>query len=223
MKANVLAIDGSSKLNTNGSNRRNNGRLSRLLKESLGAAEAECETLGLESEVDIVHLHEVMKGFHSGNFESIPEWIVPTFEKMLKADIIIYGSPVQWYSMSSLMKSFVEHLTSLEYGPELLGDIFPGHNLKEGRQLDGKIMGIMVTCEEDGGQQVAASLCGPLSDMGHHLPRGCMVYQNRKMKHISEDKWQIRYPRLIGQNTVRMFALMNGIKVTTGWELPEDE
>lgn len=231
MDLNILVIDGSFARNTDGSDRKNNGRLTKLLRDALGAAEAEAELVEmidlaeLEVKTDFVYLHEVIPkvGFYDGNFESLPEAIIPTFEKMLKADAIIFGSQVAWYSMGSLMKSFIEHLTAFEYGPELLADAFPAFHLKDGRQLSNKILGVITTCNEDGGQQVANSIVAPLSDMGMHLPKGCMFYQNGNVMERSEEGWQTTYQRLVGENIVRMFCVMNGIKVDhNNWELREE-
>lgn len=232
MDLNILVVDGSFALNTDGSDRKNNGRLTKLLRDALGAAEAEAELLEmidlaeLEVKTDFVYLHEVMPrvGFYTGDFESLPPAIIPTFEKMLWADAIIFGSPTAWYNMSGQMKVFIEHLTVFEYGPELLADAFPAFHLKKGRQLSGKLLGLISSCNEDGAQKVNESMSSPFSDMGMHLPKGCMFYQNGNIPEgASEDNWQRTYQHLVGENIVRMFCMMNGIKVThNNWELREE-
>lgn len=201
----ILAIDGSSKLNTNGKNRRNNGRLTKLLNQALGAADAEGEFNNIDVETDIVYLHEVMKEFYRGDYEYLPEWIVETFNEMIRADAIIFGTPVQWYAMSDLMKSFVQYLT-------LLGDIR--------RELRGKTVGIISTCEEDGGAHTGATLALPLVDMSMAIAPNGIFYQNKHAMHKSEDKWQVTDHRLVGENVFRHAAQLAGKKIDDNdWEL----
>jgi multimeric flavodoxin WrbA len=194
----VLAIDASAKFDTLGRNRRNRGRLTKLLNQALGAADAEGELNNIDVQTDIVHLHEVLEGFYQGGYEQVPDWIHGVFEKMIEADAIIFGTPVNWYSRNDYMQSFIQQMTAV-------GDIT--------RQLAGKTAGIITTCEEDGGALTAATLALPLVDMSMTVPGNCMFYQNKHAMHRSEGKWQMTDHCLVGENVLRHAARMKGYKV----------
>lgn len=225
MSIRVLAIDGSFLKHSDGTMRHTEGRLTTLLRDALGAAENEAERFDFNAEVNLIYLHEVIPelGFYNGDLHRLPKKCIGLFEEILNADAVIFGSPVVWYSTSSLMKSFIEYITVLEHGPEQLQKYFPDRVLKKKRQLSGKLMGIITTCNEDGGQMVANTMAAPLSDMGFHLPKGCMFYQNTNIMERSEDAWQTTYQRLVGQNIVRMFALLHGMQIDPNdWELRKE-
>ena len=228
-KMNIAVVDASNKYETgrdaNGNliDRMDNGRLTRMAKKALEAAKAEGKLFNIKVTTDIIFLHKVMPrvGFHPGNYDHLPKAIIPTFKKLLKADAIIFTSAVQWYSMNAAQKSFIEHLTALEYGPELLAEHFPGFDLKEGRQLSGKHLGVLVSCNEDGGQQVANSIVAPLSDMRAKLVAGGMLYQNSSNKEGGEDGWQL-LPEVVGENIVRQWGEEHGIELDNNdWEARE--
>ncbi len=226
----VLGINGSSPYDTKGKFRPHAGSTLKLLTKVLGAAEAEGEQLGIQVETDIVHLHEEITGFYQGNYDYLPDYMVPTFRKMIEADAIVFASPVQWYSMSDYMKSFINHCTAFEYGADEIGDKFPGLTLKDGRQLAGKVAAAIATCHHDGCMQVIQQMVAPFNDHGMiFVPGGSSYYNNKNWRAAKGDedgKWQNEDWARVGQNLVRMFALsrthIDPVAGVNNWEARED-
>lgn len=204
----ILGINGSSPYSTKNVFRPYGGSTLKLLNKVIGAAEAEAEFLGENVvESDIVHLHEVVKGFYPGNYDFLPDYIVPTFAKMIEADAMVFASPVQWYLVSDYMKAFINHLTALECGAGEIGDKFPGLVLKNERQLAGKVIACIATCHHDGAQAVNQQMRTPLDDMGCITTGGgASYYRNGNWVADPNDEdgdWQnIDWAR-VGQNLAR--------------------
>jgi len=87
------------------------------------------------------------------------EW--PTIlEQLLKADIIIFATPIWWNNQSSLIQKVIERLD------ELHDEIMSG----KPSRLDGKMGGIVITGDSDGAQHVIANLSNFFNAIGLILP-----------------------------------------------------
>lgn len=171
-------------LGVNGSPHRE-GTGSRLLAESLLGAHA----AGAE-EVELVHLADVITKFPPADYgKEMPPPLKSLSELLLRADGIIFSTPVNWFNMSTLMKALFDLMTPLEF-PD-----FP---------LEGKVAGLIATCDEDGGQQALSLMAAPLVHYGFIIPPYGMVFHNNKVAAASEGNWQSRDCRLLGQNVARM-------------------
>ena len=224
----ILCINGSSPYDTKGEFRPHGGSVVKLINKVIGAAEQEGEHFQIEVQSEIRHLHEELKGFYPGNYDALPDYVIPLFRAMIEADAIIFASPVQWYSMSDYMKSLINHMTIFEYGAEDIGENFPGLTLKDSRQLAGKLAAAIATCHHDGAEHVILSMTAPLNDQGLILPPGCASYYNNKNwvadPNDEDGDWQNEDYARVGQNLVRMFCLMNGAQVdVNNWEVREEE
>ncbi len=208
----ILGINGSSAYSTTGEYRPHGGSTMMLLNKVLEATVPEAKLLGKNAQertvtFKIVHLHEVLKGFYRGNYSYLPQYIVPTFRKMLEADALVFASPVQWYLVSDYMKSFINHLTALEAGADEIGYRFPGLILKNERQLAGKVIACISTCHHDGAQAVNQQMRTPLDDMGCiTTAAGSSFYRNANWAADPDDEdgdWQNIDHARVGQNLVR--------------------
>ena len=153
MRVSVLAINGSSK---------KNGRTARLLNSVLGH-------FGDGVSVELVHLSdkriESCKSYcaeqgTSCQFPcSIDDDMKELVEKIKKADCIVLASPVYWYSMSGIMKNFIDRLTVCD--------------MVEPPLFDGKVFATVAAALLDGAAGVTMQLSAPLISMG-----GLMVPYN---------------------------------------------
>lgn len=76
--------------------------------------------------VDLNHL--TIEDF---TYENIPQDddFLPLVEKMLQHDIVILASPVYWYTMSAVMKRFIDRWTDLLHKQKHLGQALKGKNI----------------------------------------------------------------------------------------------
>lgn len=153
-------------LGVNGSARKN-GNTAKLLKKVL----SHTEDLGAKTE--ILHLIEKeIKPCLSCLAEEkctypcqIKDDMKEIFEKLKKVDCIILGSPTYWYSLSGLMKNFLDRLTA--------------QDMLQPPILDGKVVGFVSTADLEGSQQVITQMLIPISSMGAIVVPYSDVFSNR--------------------------------------------
>lgn len=178
------------------------GAVATLLSESLRAAAEEIAELGETPNTAVIHLVDIVKEFHDGSFTNIPTSLQSTFDSMSTADGFVFATPVHWFNMSALMKCFIDWLTSLE---------------QDTCELEGKVVGVLAHCDEDGGNQAVTSILSPLVHMGMLVPPYCAFFKNKYMASRSEAGWQAVDHRLVGKNVVRLAACVQFNK--RGWKL----
>lgn len=90
-------------------------------------------------EFDIIDLKKMNIGHFEYDFANYQDDFLPLMEKVISNyDIIIFATPVYWYSMSGILKVFFDRLSDLlNYKKEL------------GRQLRGKKMGMISNSNEN--------------------------------------------------------------------------
>lgn len=87
-------------------------------------------------------------------------------EQILKADIVIFATPIWRGGRSSLMQRVIERM-----------DAFDEDAIKDGRSaLLNKVAGIVITGSEDGAQAVMAGIMEVLSFLNFTLPPNCCTY-----------------------------------------------
>ena len=160
------------------------GRAAKLLNEALKASAAAGATTKL------VHLVDYEKElFTLSHVARPPSLMTKLLRDVRVADCLILTTPVHWFGVSSLMKNFLDHLSTLE----------ANHFL-----LEGTVVGCIAALEEDGGMKVVLDMVGPLSHMGAMFPPYGMFFCNRNMSQKSEHKWMLEDHRLLGTNVVRL-------------------
>lgn len=141
----ILGINGSA---------RKNGNTAKLLKKVLDCAKKE------GAKTEILHLIDKdIKPCLSCLAEekckypcNIKDDMQEIFELLKKVDCLILGSPTYWYSLSGLMKNFIDRLTA--------------QDMLEPPILDGKVVGFVASAGLEGSQQAITQMLIPLSSMG---------------------------------------------------------
>ncbi|MDO8493264.1 MAG: NAD(P)H-dependent oxidoreductase [bacterium] len=188
-KINILGINGSP---------HKEGHGVRLLTEALAHSEKE------GAETKITHLVDHPMNFFPGEYSAeTPKGCDEIFGLLEWADGVIFSSPVYWFSMSALMKNFIEHITTLEECRNF--------------ELEGKVAGFIATCEEDGGQKVISDMAAPLIHMGFVIPPYTMLFHNKHMAEKSEKGWQQDDHKLVGRNVARMAKILKDTSVVWGY------
>ena len=101
-------------------------------------------------------------GFDEGNGDEWPEIV----NKIRKADIVIFATPIWWGGRSSLMQRIIERL-----------DAFDEEVIAGGRaELLNKVAGVVITGSEDGAQATLAGIMEVLTFMNFTLPPQCCTY-----------------------------------------------
>ena len=122
--------------------------------------------------------------------------MVELFPLLLESDILVLVTPVWWFAPSGLLKNFIDRLTCLE---------------NQGKLLDGKVAGFVVTGKEDGAMQTIMPLMATLNDMGFIFPPYAFTYSVGFLN-VEEDEDAIQYARFLGENLVKMARLVKGEK-----------
>lgn len=126
------------------------------------------------------------------------------YPKLIKADAIVFGTPVYWFNMSGPMKNFIDRLTCLAPG---------------GYLLEGKVgVFFAVSKEDEGGKLTAAqSMATALNHLGLLIPPyGIMFYPGRekivkKGGALWED-WFSGVASKIGRNIIQLCKFLRKMK-----------
>lgn len=157
------------------------------------------------------------------------------YDKIIEADIIIFATPVNNFSMSTLMKTFIDRCISLDgslkpANPDFTKDKelniehtkFVSTNFDEDvpgsgflRRFAGKVCGIIVTGHEEGAALVISSLFMTLNHYGMIFPPWSNVYAmtslvnpTYKDKRLLNNKIYGDEVKELAENTVLMAKLV---------------
>lgn len=138
----------------------------------------------------MLHLAEyAMKPYH-GNYSKKPDTETRRlWSEIEKADGIVFATPTHWFGPSSLLKIFVDNLTYWEIA---------------GFKLEGKVVGVISHCWEDGGFTTARDLMGIFNTMGAIIPPYAIVMRNKHLQKNKETEWMWKDTQLLGKNMVIM-------------------
>ncbi len=175
--------------------------VSALLGEALKAAAHEAHALGDSVHLNTIVLSDLDMPFHDGSLRYIPRGLETAFDMMREADAFIFGTTVNWFDSTDRIRCFINWLTALEHRYE----------------LQGKVGGVIVHLNDDGGNQTAMSIIAPLLHMGVGFPPYAPFYRNNFVAEHSEERWQMTDQVLVGQNVVRMAWSMK--QNQRGWSL----
>jgi len=155
----VLAVNGSAK---------KNGRTGTLLGtvvENLKNLGAEVETIHLvDKKIENCKSYCAEGGTTCQYPCSINDDMAALIEKIKEADCLVLASPTYWYSMSGLMKNFIDRLTVCD--------------MTEPPILDGKVCATLATALADGSAGVTLQMTAPLTSMGGIMVPYNDVYRN---------------------------------------------
>jgi multimeric flavodoxin WrbA len=141
----ILGINGSA---------RKSGNTAKLLKRVLSCA----KRLGAKTEI----LHLIDKDIKpcisclaEGKCDypcRVEDDMHELLDEIKKVDCIILCSPTYWYSLSGLMKNFLDRLTA--------------QDMLQPPILDGKVVGFAATADLEGSEQAIVQMLVPMSSMG---------------------------------------------------------
>jgi multimeric flavodoxin WrbA len=112
------------------------------------------------------------------------------YKLIIRADGMVLGSPAYWFSVSGLMKNFLDRLTSLE----------------QSELLEGKIAGAVAVAEETGGDEVVSYLIHTLNQMGFLIPPfgGAFFSSKRPL----DGSWREKDLSNLGRNIVKLAKVL---------------
>ncbi len=130
-------------------------------------------------------------GFNEGDGDEWPAIV----DKIRKANIVIFATPIWWGGRSSLMQRVIERL-----------DAFDEEVIAGGRaELLNKVAGVVITGSEDGAQATLAGIMEVLTFMNFTLPPQCAAYW---VGEVGEDPKTDRERRLKNKATPHMTGVM---------------
>jgi len=177
----------------NGSPRKN-GRTVKYLKEVIEGIKKE------KGEYQLLHLSDFQILPCLGCYSVLPKnCTFPCVQKddmekiyslLLKSQGIVLGSPSYWFSVSGLVKNFIDRLTSLE---------------NNGFLLEGKIFAAISVARESGGDEVSHYLISVFNEMGCIIPPFASPFFNENLK----GSWGKKDLEILGRNIVRLARIIN--------------
>ncbi|WFO74833.1 flavodoxin family protein [Desulfurococcaceae archaeon MEX13E-LK6-19] len=121
-------------------------------------------------------------------------------DMVLESDGIIFGTPIYWYSVSGVLKNFIDRLTSME------NMIFhTGRSL-----LEGKVAGFIATGNDSGSIHVLAYMMVTMNSMGVHIPAWAIAYHHTA-DDVLEDEQAIRDSYNIGYNVTKAAETLKNV------------
>lgn len=196
-------------LGVNGSPRKE-GRVAKMLAKVLRAAERR------GARTKVIHLCEHKIFSHSGQlnqkvYVERTKDDMPAFQRLcLEADGIVFATPTHWFNVSSLMKLFLDRLTSLE--DFKLGN----HHLF---LLEGKAAGFVVYGPQGGAASAAQVLTMTANHMGMLIPPyGAIFDEGRRTIY---DKWINKEYDVLGKNIVQYVKAQKELKLN--WGYPDEK
>lgn len=156
MSLKVLALNATLKSSTSGEPSSTEKLLTLILRE-LGNHDLQTETIRLAD-------HDIKAGVTSDEGEG-DAW--PAIrEKIVAADILLFGTPIWLGQPSSVCKRALERM-----------DAFLDETDEQGRMVSyGKVAAVAVVGNEDGAHHVSAELFQALNDVGFTIPANAVAY-----------------------------------------------
>ncbi len=116
------------------------------------------------------------------------------FELLKKVDCLILGSPTYWYSLSGLMKNFIDRLTA--------------QDMLEPPIMDGKVVGFVATAGLEGSQQAITQMLIPLSSMGAIVVPYSDLFSNAGK--VWRTELGINPEKRLAKNLINLTKIVNG-------------
>ena len=131
--------------------------------------------------------------------------------RLVEADAFILASPIYWYSVSGVMKNFIDRLTSLE------NMIY--HEPRKSL-LEGKVAGFIAVGNDTGAIMAIAWMMVVLNSMGVHVPAWALAYHHEKEVDVLDNKSAVQDAANLGIIVARAAKLL---KLEKNWyiEIPE--
>jgi multimeric flavodoxin WrbA len=155
MALKALALNGT--LKSSGGDPSSTDRMLRLIAEAMAKEGVETEAIRLAD-------HNILPGVTSNEGKG-DAW--PEIRKMvLKADILVFGTPIWMGQSSSVAKRALERM-----------DAFLEETVEDGRMVSyGRVAAVAVVGNEDGAHHVSAEVYQALNDVGFTIPANAVAY-----------------------------------------------
>lgn len=184
-----------------------------IVAELLGSLLSSAQNEGAETKT--VHLYDLEAGPVAGAYSKDPKFdtvanttqddITDLYPDILRADGLVFATPVYWANMSAVMKNFIEHLTPLE---------------NENFALQGKVAAcIAASKENEGGVEMAAmSMLAPVTQMGMLVPPNGVMWYPSYWSNAREEKveWAKEDAPKVGRNMVRLIRQLKASPIDWG-------
>jgi multimeric flavodoxin WrbA len=155
------------------------------------------------AETKTIHLYDLKTVPTGGAYSKDPtsntvanavrDEITDLYPEILRADGLVFATPVYWANMSAVMKDFIEHLTPLE---------------NDGFALQGKVAAFIAASKEnEGGVEMAAmSMVAPMTQMGVLIPPNAVMWYPSYWSNAREEKvaWAKEDTPKVGRSMVRL-------------------
>ena len=154
------------------------------------------------AETNLIHLVDYPISFCIGcyskdknlcNPEVFKEMLPKIYEELVSSHAYVFGTPVYWFSISGLMKNFIDLLTALE-------------NIQ--KILENKVASCVISYEEDGAINAASQIIIPLNFMGVLIPPFAITYARGNL-FLKENEDTIKELEIIGKNLVKFARILN--------------
>lgn len=123
---------------------------------------------------------------------------MPKLQKLvLEADGIIFATPSHWFNMSSLMKLFLDRLTSLEHYNFL---------------MEGKVAGFITYGPQGGALNAAMMLTMTANHMGMAIPPYAAIFDEGR-----RDRWIAREYDVLAKNMIQQIRAWEKLKLNWGY------
>ncbi|OGE88376.1 MAG: hypothetical protein A3J07_01090 [Candidatus Doudnabacteria bacterium RIFCSPLOWO2_02_FULL_49_13] len=178
MKPLILGINGSPN---------QNGRVEQYLKlvlKEIGIAGGTTRLLNLRKYKILPHRGALnAKSYLEKSQDDMAELV----KQILRADGVIFATPTHWFHVSSLMKLFIDRLTSLEHYNFL---------------LEGKTAGVITYGPQGGALNSAMNLLMILNQWGMSVPPYGTLFDEGR-----QDKWFARDLKLLAKNILTQIKI----------------
>jgi len=123
------------------------------------------------------------------------------YDKILKADGVIFATPIYWFSPSGIMKRVIDRLTAFENMIFIDGKSW----------VEGKVAGVIAVGNDSGEIQVISLMFSILNSMGFIIPPFALAYHAR-MEDVLENKSAVLDAANVGRAVFLMAKLVNEFK-----------
>jgi len=125
------------------------------------------------------------------------------YDKILKADGVIFATPIYWYAPSAIIKRVIDRLTALENMVFIDGKSW----------VEGKVAGIIAVGNDSGEIQLISLMYATLNSMGFIIPPFALSFFNQKGD-VMDDEETLLEAANVGRSVTLMARLVKDFKDT---------
>ena len=123
------------------------------------------------------------------------------YDKILRADGVIFATPIYWFSPSGIVKRVIDRLTAFENMIRIDGKSW----------VEGKVAGVIAVGNDSGEIQVISLMFSILNSIGFIIPPFALAYHAR-MEDVLENKSAVLDAANVGRSVFLMAKLVREFK-----------